>query len=1243
MKKGKIMKREYLIGGLFLLVILGLLIGVTFLGGPPAKSPQTAAIAPTPRPQTVPTAILKEDPNQALALQPNNNAQIASASAAIQSASKEEFWIAGYVTGEDGKVLPGTKVSVYIMDGIDKNATRDGDEGTVVQRITDDKGYYTIPLKEPHEYQVTSEPPAGYLTLVERITLTQEHPNQAMHFVHPLAPFTVKGKVIDSKTKAPIAGAEVILIINGRDHHPKQRIERSKSAADGTFTITRIAKGSFRLEAHAKGYIDFMPYRDTGKNSGLNNIEVSEKTQNKEYTIEMDPGFAATFHVVNAMGQPVAGAFIKITGEETEYDYIGNSETDTNGTVTNDTLPQRRLYAEASKEKEGRGFSKPFEPGTPDQPTLVEIKLAGSASVSGQVVDKEGKPVSDYEVVAEIKDLEGWTYPPSENREPDKEGKYTIADLAPGSYRVFLAKSHTFPKRAIQAITIELKAGDAKTGVDFILDQEKKKQETTELKGIVLDEETNEPVEGVHVYAVVYNKGDILGNEGNTTDAKGEFLIPKSAKGGDEIQFSLQDKEGYAHTIVNRPTNQDYYTLKIKKSGLISGIVIDPDNKPIADARVTPIRYFGNSPNPMDYFAKSTGNDGTFEFTNLDPMDYSFSAKAEGYAITKSAKVSLKEGESIDSVVITMEKGVEITGVVLDPQGQPLPDAILSIYSHIVNNNGHSWSDRLDKQNFPENARTDGAGKFTISDFPPQGDVLVVRHDKLSPAKMSVTADMLSQPQPQPVTIQMTPGGILMGTVYGSDGKGISGVTIMTQNFPENLFRYETRTDKEGKYQFENLLPASYMVINNGAPQETSGKEINGSYVIIGNGGTGLENQQYKNTAVEEGKTTRCDFNGGEGATIHGVVYKRGQIAPNAHLGLECRSSAPEQIGNFLKTYANEQGVYSFQSVSTGVWTLTVNTKADGSIDSSQCEYSTVITVTQDQTDYNVDLYIASVEIQGTVLDQDSNEPISGVTIQPQFGMGAKRPQGWNQLGATSDAEGKFSILPQESGDYIFTAVKDGYALQQFSVNVPSNTPGQAMPPLTVDVRMEKDNMGILLRLMLDGKPATAAWVQAYIDGQNGHQRLQVTDQGESGVYRAVGMPEGEMQLSVMAYCRAKVMSSLPQNVIVRKGEVSQVLLDLMEIKDYPLILHTPKDETLNGVATIELLDMPDSPPQRIPIQTRADQTLKNIVLMRIPSTVKQVRLSVEGFQPMELNTDALLQQAGGKDDGPIHINLIPM
>lgn len=1231
------MKREYIIGGLFLLIFLAFLIGVTFVGGKPIQSSQPA-IAKENTPQTLPpTPLPKEDATSLIATPVENSAALAAdASSEIQSASKEEYWIAGYVSGEDGKVLPGAKIMVHIMDGLDESTTQDGEEDSVGRSVADEKGYYTIPLKEPHDYQVRSEPPEGYLTLAERLTLTQSQPNMAKHFVHPFAPLKLKGKVIDAKTKAPIEGAKIVLVTKGRDSHPKQQVEHAVSAADGTFTVIRLAKGTFYLQANAKGYVDFNPYRAEGSGGALKNIDVSEKTQSKEYIVEMQPGAAATFHVVNSLGQAVSNAQITISGDENEYDYVAACSSDANGYATNNSLPQRRLFAKATSEKEGCGFSKPFEPGTQDKPTWVEIKLNESASVSGKVVDGDGKPVDGNEVIAEIQAVEEWTYPPKESKKPDAQGNYSIANLAPGSYRVFLTKSNYYPKRVIQAFTFELKAGEKKTGVDFVL----KRDESTEVKGIVLDEETNEPVEGVYVHAVIYKGGDILGSEGNKTDAKGEFIISNLSQDGDKIQFSMQDKEGYAHTILDRPAKQSYYTLKIKKSGQISGVVVDPNNQPISGARVTPVRHYGNSPFPMDYQAKSTGDDGKFEFSSLDPMDYSFRASAEGYVQTDSAKVSLKEGESVDSVVIQMQKGTDITGVVIDPNRQPLPDAILSIYSYIPNISRHSWSDHLSKQNFPENGRTDGEGKFTIVDFPPTGDTLIVQHDKLAPTKFVISQEAIAQKMP--FTIQLTPGGTLMGTVYGSDGKGTPGVTIMTQNFPENLFRYETKTDKNGEYRLENLLPTSYMVINNGAP-ETSDSPVNGSVMVSGSGGSGLEKQQYKNASVEEGKTTHCDFNGGEGAVIHGVVYKRGQIAPNAKLGLECRSNSPDQIGTFLKTFANEQGAYSFKAVKPGVCTITVNTQANGSIDTGNCEYSTSVTVTEEQSDYTVDLFIASMEIQGTVIDRDSNEPVSGVQIQPRFRTGSTRPQGSQQLGAESDAEGKFSLLPQEGGEYSFIAVKDGYATEEFSVTVPHSTPGQVSQPVTVEVRLKKDGMAILIRLMLDGKPASCSWAQVYLQANDYRQRLEVIPLEEPGVYRAVGMQEGEAQLSVLAYCRAKVMNVLPQNVIARKGEVNQLVLNLYEMKDYTIFLHTSNDQTLEGIAVIELVDTPDCPPMKTQIRNRPERNIKNLVPLQIPSTAQRVRLSVEGFQPAEFAPETLIQQSGSNEENRIDLHLQPM
>ncbi len=1231
------MKREMIIGGLFLVALLVLLTVITYMGNQTIQSPSSG----NPNIDSLPTGALVT-PAPSVLIIPQES-QIAEATTTpddiaslpnVQSATDNQFWIAGYVTGEDGKSLSGGKIEIHVVDGVDPSIQMDEEGMNSGQSVTDEKGYYTIALSGPHEYQVRSIPPEGYLTLVERVTLTQDKPTLAKHFVHPLAPYSVRGKVIDSQTKASIAGARVALIRQGRDSHPQQTIETAKSATDGTFVISRIAKGTFRLESRADGYVDFTPYKIPG--SPLLNIAVSEKTQNKEYLIEMDPGSSAIFHVVNAQGKPVEKAAIKITGDQTEYDYIGHSYTDSNGMAANKSLPQRQLYAEASHESEGKGFSQPFEPGSPDNPTRVEISLQGSASVSGKVVDSEGRPVSGRQVVAEIQSVESWKFPPSERVSPGEQGAYRIANLAPGSYRVFLTKKNTYPPSAMQTVSLELKAGEHRTGVDFILD----KEDLTEIKGIVLDEENSEPVEGVYVHAVVYEKGNILGSEGTKTDAKGEFVIQGAPKGGDHIQFSMQDKEGYAHTISDRPANESYYTLKIKKSGQIGGKVIDPNNQPIAGANVYPIRYLNRQPNPMPYQTKVTGDDGTFSFSNLDPMDYSFRANADGYTQTDSEVIVLKKGESVDSVVIRMQKGYEIAGVVIDPQGAPLPNAIVSLYSYISNTNRSTWSNHLSPQEFPENARTDGEGKFVISEFPLNGDTLVIRHEKLAPMIFVVTPDMFAQ---QPYTIRMTPGGAIAGTVYGSDGKGISDVTVMTQNFPENLFRYETLTDKNGEYRFDSLMPASYMVLNNGAPEEPSGRLNAVGVVVVGGGGSGIDKQQYKNVRVEEGKTTRCDFGGGEGAVIRGTVFKRGQVVPAARLGLEYRNPEPNQIGHFLKTTSNGQGAYAFQAVTPGEYTITVSTEAGRSIDVSNCEYYTRVSVMENQPEYVVDLYIASLEIQGVVLDEESGEPISNAYIQPRFRSNTTRPRGVESLSTQSKADGTFSLLPQESGQYTFIAVNDGYATREFNVSVPSFQPGETLPPVRVEVRMKKDEMALIVHLFYEGQTASTSWAHFYGQTAEFKQRFENTPMPEPGVYRVIGLPEGEVDVSVTTYCNAKVMQSLPQKVMMQPGEITEISINIFETRDYFVRLLPPDDVVLQGDALLEILDKPGFIPQRISIRNIPERGIRNSVSIMIPSDSQRVRLTVPGYQPLEFVPESLVRQPQGDGEQIIELPIKPL
>lgn len=1204
------MKREYLIGGLFFFVLLILLFFVTYFGQSPVNPKLTEAPISTPvQPLPAPTVAPPVSASETVQSSTGNESTNAANSSLVQSATPVDYWIAGYVTAEGGKPLPQTKIEVYLTLSTSERTEDESDMKSAGIAVTDEKGYYTILLRGPHEYYVRSTPPENYQLLGESFTLTKEAPTLVKHFVHSFAPFKIKGKVIDAKSKNPIAGAK----IDAFPHHENQVNVNAVSEADGTFIIHRLSKGFYTLYATAERHIRFDPYKI--ENSPFRKIEVSELTQDKEYVIEMEPGFAATFHVVNAQGQPVSGALIKISGGEDEFDEIDQCKTEANGEARIQTLPPGRLFAVASHSTEGRGFSAPFEPGAPEKPTSVAITLQGFASVSGKVADGEGKPVSDKELEAKLASIEGWKNPPGVRCEPDANGNYTLKRLSPGENIISVVRAHYYPGEAYQSKTLTLKSGEHKSGVDFVLSKDNFKT----IKGKVNDEETSEPVEGITVYAsVIADNGESFSFDTGKTDANGEFTISNlvlSSK-GTKLQFQLQAKEKYITTYHTRPINEEYYTLTIKKGGQISGVVVDEQGQPIAGAQVYPVRLYSSSPYPMKDKTVTSGDDGRFSYDQLDPMDYRFHAKMEGYLEGDSASASVREGVGIENIIIRLEKGTEVTGLVLDQQGRPIPNAVVSLlsYVHISKN---SWGYPQQKPDYQANAVSDESGRFTVANFPPNGDTLVVRHDRFAPSLFAVDSSAISQ---QPFTIRMTPGGRIDGTVYGSDGKGTPGVSLYSQNYPDNLFLDATVTDPNGQYHFDHLPPASYMVLNNGTDKNNI-------------------KQQYKTVQVEEEKTTRCDFNGGEGATIHGTVYKRGQAAPSASVMASYRPADFKQSGVSLQTVANDQGVYSFAGLQAGEYTI-IASEAGKDMNMGQYEYSTKVIVTEGQTDYPVSLYIASLEILGSVIDKDSNEPIAGAKIQPGYTNQFMRRAGLEFLAAQSDADGKFSLFPTEAGDFTLRAIKDGYAVKEFQLNVPPINPAEMSTQIPLEVRMEKDDMCILAHLFFEGKPVSYSWAHVVVQNANYYQMLDAIQGEEPNLVRAIGTPEGEMQLSITAYCYAKVVYSLPQPIVMRRGEKTELTVNLFDAQEFAVKFITPDDRILEGLVTIELPELPNQTPFVTSIRNAPQRGITNLIVLNLPIEIKQVRLSVPGFQPVEFSPDALIPANASEEEKIIEIKL---
>ena len=1194
------MKRETAVAGVILIVCLILTFAIVFGGdssGPEDFEDHASFIdvnaesTPTVSGDTIAE---NTEPDDSLALHPSPTiiepTSIA-ADAAVEEVKKVEYWLVGYALDEDNKPIAGARIVVHPIEEINPHIIVSGEDPVVAKSETDEKGYYAVLLNEPHAYQARSIPPEEFITVVEQFTLSDEEKTATVNFVHPQGGFKLKGKVLDQETEKPIEGANVALFKQHKNSHPKQQTEHAVSKEDGAFLIQRLAAGVFRLEAKADGYVDFNPYRDDSQSS-LRRIQVNESTQDKEYVIRMEPGGSAEFHVVDSDQQPIADAFVSVKKDSELWSNAGYCTTDHSGVAVSNKLPNASLIAEVNHEEKGKGYSSIFKPGTKENPTLVNITVAKGASVSGRVTGSDGELIPGKTIFAEYLSLKGWSKPPQENKTTDENGAYLFENLTPGSYRISLSNDN-WQLKPIQSHEIELEADEERTEVNFTI-----KGETKDLRGKVISRK-DEPLEGVFVNAVMYlENGNISGTEDATTDENGEFSI-KTVITGDDVQYQLQGKEGYAHTIKRVPMDGKYVIITMRYSGSISGTVVDPEGQPFSGANVFIIRDYGSFSSESRYNAITTGADGSFRFEDLDPMDYRVCAEAEGYIQTKSSKMTLVEGETIDNAVIELKRGMEVTGAVVDPSGGPVPSAVISILSYIpnVSSNRNSWG-TFGEQEFSEDAVTDSAGMFRIDSFPLEGDTLVIRHDRFAPAKFSIDPSMFDQ---QPYTIRLTEGGAIEGKVVDGQDNPVSSVPIQVRNYPENLFRYQVRTGEDGAYRRDRLPAGSYMVIREGANDL-------------------INDSEYKTVAVEEGMTTRVDFGLGEGALVHGTVFKRGEPEPAASIVLESQNPKPDEIGTRMNTQSGANGEYSFKGVPEGAYRIMVSSNPDGMIHYSNAEYTVSIQIASGQSDCVQDLYIASLEVQGTILDAENNEPIAGVKVLPRMYHDVTRSGNSARMNAVTDNEGRFTLYPEKGGEWTLAAIKEGYRTKEFNLSIPAINPGDVAQPVRADLVLEKDESSILARLIYNGEPAVASWAQFSMRADDFSQTLVGIAQPEVGYYRILGMPEGVFDLSVRSYCNNKVLHAAAYQIALRTGETLEIDLNLYEVTRYVVFLKPSDEASLTGIATIELLGTGNYPPRTVSFGAR----IPNAFSMEIPKDMRYVRLTVPGYQPVEFDPTAM-------------------
>ncbi len=278
--------------------------------------------------------------------------------------------------------------------------------------------------------------------------------------------------------------------------------------------------------------------------------------------------------------------------------------------------------------------------------------------------------------------------------------------------------------------------------------------------------------------------------------------FPKSTH---SIQRRAYEFPGGSNLAMVSLRNRSYDDVKLfmirKKS--VTGKVIWKTGEPVKDANVQCVKPDTSQTVLTDengifkiditpYF-KSTGNNYRFTaYYKKDEINY--------YGL--SDWIQNDEHLTKNPIIITLQKGIDVQGIVMDQETNPIPNAEVSLLD--------LFSYKLNKTTSNE------IGRFQFTNVFPASENSSNYPDFVLKAKKEVFADTqhwLTMPVSQEVIehdLIMKPAAWIRGRVTDSEGRPLKGTMAHAYQFGEN--GVNTTTDDNGEYTFNNLIPGTYNI-----------------------------------------------------------------------------------------------------------------------------------------------------------------------------------------------------------------------------------------------------------------------------------------------------------------------------------------------------------------------------------------------------------------------------------------------
>jgi protocatechuate 3,4-dioxygenase beta subunit len=443
---------------------------------------------------------------------------------------------------------------------------------------------------------------------------------------------------------------------------------------------------------------------------------------------------------------------------------------------------------------------------------LGNIQLERGAIVSGIVRNADGGPIANALVTFHAEPKDGYFVAGELTRMgggrsavSGRSGEYRLGPLSPMSGHV-VAESSGYGTGASQRIEL---ASTAMESVDLTLGR------TASIRGHVVDRERR-PIAGATVIAseeeslVSSTRPKPVEAE---TDEEGSFELEGLAT---TLTYGITaDARGFtvARVFGVKAQGRDLL-IELAESGRITGRVID------AGSRVAVTRFSTTLEASRERWTKvdgvegkaEIGSDGTFTIDDLDPGSYRVTVTASGYADAHTKPLRVESGRTTEGGELALGAGASIAGRVhAETDQRSIARATLTL--SIVE--GETEVLGQGKRKLFRDLReleTQADGAFELSGLEPGEYRLRATHPEF--ATLDLEGLCLERgEQRRDVSVSLTAGGTVQGTVRGADGLPRARAVIFMPN-------RRAVSDVDGHYRLDHLAAGANSFMWHPAPSE---------------------------------------------------------------------------------------------------------------------------------------------------------------------------------------------------------------------------------------------------------------------------------------------------------------------------------------------------------------------------------------------------------------------------------------